>query len=216
MHMSNRSNAFFCVILMCLCGCSERQEPSGSPNDAERESSFASPEIAFQTAKTAILSEDYAGFCDCWTADGRDLVAVGFVFTGGLYKHMAERENKTENLQRITEVFEKHGLMEGTRGTIRLTGDKDADRKEVLKLVEPINDRTGFIIDMLELIPIVSERPNPRLIQDNARLVDLSVTGDTASATLVQTREDKVLESPITFSRVNGEWKIAEIERLMN
>ncbi len=226
MRTPTSSKAIFVIILMWLCGCGERQEPSDSSSDNQTENDFASPETAFQTAKTAILSDDYSGFCDCWTTDGRDLLAVGFVFIGRFYRSSAARKQKTdptadaselqENVRRINEVFERHGLNRGNTPTISLTGDEDADRKEVLKLIEPISDRTGFIIEMCELTPQVYDRPNVKLLQDDAKLVDLAVTGDTASATLVQTREGKVLESPITFARVDGQWKIAEIERLMN
>jgi hypothetical protein len=220
MCMRKRSVALLVTILLGVGGCSENQRPSSLLEEGESESSsqntFASPDGCFKTAKNAILTADYAGFCNCWTPEGRDLVACGFVFTAGLYKHMAQSENKEDNVQRLTEVLEKHGLTEGTGGAIHLTGDKEADRKEALKLVEPIEDRTAFIVDMLTLIPIISERPNAKLIQEDAHLVDLSITGDSATAKLVQTREGETLESPITFIHVNGEWKIDEVERLMN
>ena len=92
MRASNRVGALAAFILLCVCGCREGPGQGGAPPTSGQDNKFASPEATFQTAKAAILREDYAAFCDCWTPEGRDQLAGGMVFIGNLLGFIAKQK----------------------------------------------------------------------------------------------------------------------------
>lgn len=214
MEMNKKSLALLFAVLACSWGCGEQQKTPASPGP-QPEASSTSPEDTLEAAKAAIRDEDYAAFCDCWTPQGQDFMATGFVFILGFLKEAVVSKGDSEAADGITQVLGKHGLSEGGGETIHLTDDKEANQKEMLKLIKPIKNRTAFIVDVLTLMPTIADHPEAKLLEEDAHLVDLTITDDMAMATLVQTRGEESKESPISFEKLNGQWKISTIERLL-
>lgn len=235
-HSRLNVNAILTALaLLVTLGCGNRSDSEGdSPasgtaaqgGEGDAEAKFSSPEATFETAKAAIRNEDYDGFWECWTKDGQDTLAVGMVFIGRFFRAIKEKELESKfaeeaaelrsKLERFTAILDKHGASDAPEIHLQANGDDEANRKELLKLIQPIKDRKAFTIEMLALFTEISDQPDPKLLQDNAELVDLAVNGDTATAKLVQAGQSRTRETPIEFHKVEGKWKIAEAEKLLN
>jgi len=198
------------VILLCLNGgCGSSQ--------------YETPEATFQTAKSAVERNDCQGFCRCLTARARDEMAAGLVIAGSLAQLAADLPGAgagkvRDRAQRIKAVLEKHGLAAQTmpKMSLDLTASKERQKREILKLVEPIADRNAFIADFFRAIVETADDPDMKFIEPDARLVDLKTGSDTATATLAETRQGREKTSPIAFEKVDGQWKISQLPPLMN
>ena len=187
-------------------------------------SQYATPEAIFEAAKVAAEKENYTAFCDCLTPDGRDEMAVRFVLIGILLKRVPEEgpDAKKANFQaaKITAVMKKHGLTKKTVPEIDLffAANEEESRKELLKLASPITDRPAFIADFFGALKEIAGKSDLRLIEKNAKLEDLDIQGDTATATIVQTRAyaDEEKRSPVGFQKVDGQWKIDALPNLLD
>ena len=171
---------------------------------------FESPEATLRTAKVAFADHDYNEFCDCLSDDGRDQMAAAMVFIGGFMQMGAEGEEAEE----IAAVLKKHGLDEANKPQVKINLDaSEKEQKEQFKkLVEPIEDRSAFIVDMIAVIRKHSDKPDARLFEEDAKLIDLKIDGQVATAKVVQTRDGKERTTPIKFAKNGSQWKIDEFE----
>ena len=198
------------AVLVCLSGgCGGSQ--------------YGTPEATSLAAKSALERGDYQAFCHCLTTEARDEMAAGLVMLGGFMQLAAdgrgpEAEKARIRARKIKAVLERHGLNEQTtpKMSISLVAGKEERRREMLKLVEPVKDRDALIADFIRVLIEASDKPDAKLIEPDARLVNLRTGTDTATATFAQTRQGKEKTSPIEFKKVDGEWKISELPRLMN
>jgi hypothetical protein len=184
---------------------------------------YDTPEATFQTAKAAVEGNDCQAFCHCLTTEARDELAAGLVIAGSLGQLAADlprpgAEKAIARAKRIKAVLEKHGLAQQATPKIllNLMASKEEQKRAMLKLVEPIADRNAFIADFLRVLIDTADNPDARLIEPDARLLDLKTQHDTATATFAQTRQGKERTSPIAFQKVDGQWKISKLPRLMN
>lgn len=194
-------------VLVCLSiGCGSSQ--------------YATPEATFETAKSAVASEDYQAFCGCLTSEVRDEMAAGLVMVGGFMQMAGEMpmegpdaEKAKDAAKKVKAIMEKHGLTEDSMAeiSIDLNVSKEEQKKEMLKLVEPIEDRDAFVAELIPVLLETGEESDPKPIEQDAKLTDLKTEGDTATATVVQTREGKEKKGPIAFKKVDGEWKISDL-----
>ena len=190
------------AVLVCLSGgCGGSQ--------------YGTPEATSLAAKSALERGDYRAFCHCLTTEARDEMAAGLVMLGGFMQLGAdgqgpEAERARVRARKIKAVLERHGLNEQTtpKMSISLVAGKEEQKRAMLKLVEPIKDRDALIADFIRVLIEASDEPD-------ARLVNLRTGTDTATATFAQTRQGKEKTSPIEFKKVEGEWKISELPRLM-
>ena len=198
------------AVLVCLSGgCGGSQ--------------YGTPEATSLAAKSALERGDYQAFCHCLTTEARDEMAAGLVMLGGFMQLGAdgrgpEAEKARVRARKIRAVLERHGLnVQNTpKMSISLVAGKEEQKREMLKLVEPIKDRDALIADFIRVLIEASDKPDAKLIEPDARLVNLRTGTDTATATFAQTRQGKEKTSPIEFKKVDGEWKISELPRLMN
>ena len=171
---------------------------------------FETPEATLQTAKVAFADNDYNKFCDCLSDDGRDQLAASMVFMGGVMQMGPESDEAKE----VAAVFKKHGLDKESRSKVTIdTSANEKDQKEQFKkLVAPIKDRSAFIVDMIAVIRKHSDKPDARLFEADAKLTDLKIDGQIATANVVQTRDGKQQTTPIKFAKNGSHWKIDEFE----
>ena len=79
--------------------------------------------------------------------------------------------------------------------------------------LEAIADRDGFIADMVALAREIGDE-EARFLAPDARLEDVAIVDDTATAKLVETYDGQETAEPITFRRIDGQWKIAAMPLL--
>jgi len=186
-------------------------------------SQYETPEATFQTAKSAVERNDCQGFCRCLTTRARDEMAAGLVIAGSLAQLAANLPGAgtgkvRERAKSIKAVLEKHGLTAQTtpKMSLDLIASKEQQKREILKLVEPIADRSAFIADFLRVIVETADDPEMKFIEPDARLLGLKTESDTATATFAETRQGREKTGPIAFEKVDGQWKISQLPRLMN
>jgi hypothetical protein len=213
------------ALLLFLAGWSSGGTGQKSENKKDREEigtpALGTPEATLRAARSAAASHDYSALCRLMTPSARELLAAGLVVFGDFVKTVSKgKENSPQAklAEKIGEVFEKHGLNEKTIPRIRINrnaSQEDQDR-EMRKLAGPVKDHFAFVADVLKTMHEYGGKPDARLIEENARIEDLKVSGDTATATFVQSRKGKESKSPIVFQKVEGGWKISRIPMWMN
>jgi hypothetical protein len=204
-------------VALLLAGCGDKSSSSSTKGD------FSSPEATLATAKAAAADKDYRTFAACFTPEGQETMAAGFVMIGGMMQFMMTKDEENPekgkaSAAKIKTVLEDHGVVEGARPkiTIELNADEETQNKALRKLAEPVKDKPAFIADFIAVMQEVGDKPDARIIESNATLKDVKIDGDTAKGTLVQTREKKESTSPIVFQKIDGAWKIREVPRLLN
>jgi hypothetical protein len=213
------------ALLLFLAGCSSGRTGRESENKKDEKGTgtpaLETPEATLKAVQSAAAAHDYPALCQLLTPPAREQMAAGLVALGGLLKAMSKGDSEgpqAKLAEKIGEVFEKHGLNEKTIPRIKINGNasqEDQDR-ELRKLAGPVKDQCAFIADVLKTMHEQGDKPDARLVEENARLEDLKVSGDTATATFVQSRKGKESKSPIAFQKVEGGWKISRIPTWMN
>ena len=170
---------------------------------------FETPEATLETAKVAFADHDYNEFCDCLSDDGRDQMAAMMVLLG----RFRQMTTKGKGAEEIAAVLKKYGLDE--TDLTNVNGDRKArgkSQKELFKkIVEPIEDRNAFIVEMIAVIRKHSNKPDNKLFVANAKLTDLKIDGQVATADLVQQRKgEEEKTTPIKFAKNGNQWKIDE------
>jgi len=182
--------------------------------------SYDTPEATFQTAKSAVAGYDCQTFCGCLTTEARDHTVAKLVIYGSSLQSPATgpaEERIRVRAERIKAVLEKHGCQIQTAFDMigmALSGSEQR-KHQMLKLIEPIQDRNGFIGDFVRVLIETAEDSAAALIEPDARLLDLHIDGDTATATFAQTREGQEQTDPIEFRKIDGKWKISRLPRLI-
>jgi hypothetical protein len=210
---SQRMIVFGAMLLLVGCG------KASSTTNAD----FSSPEATLATAKAAVADNDYRTFAACFTPGGQETMAAGFVMIGGMMQFMMAQDDENPekgkaSAAKIKKVLEDHGVTEGSRPkiTLDMSADRESQNKELRKLSEPVKDKPAFIADFIGVMQEVGDKPDARIIESSAALKDLNIEGDTAQATLVQTREMKETTTPINYKKIGQDWKIDDVQRLFN
>jgi len=183
---------------------------------------FSSPHATIKTAKTAIEQHDYRTFAICLSPKARDDLAAALVVMGrfvGLSSSpsAADPEKVKQRATQVAAVCKKHGVEDAAPkfdfSALRLAFDAEAQKKEWAKRLAPVKDRIAFIADFLEALSQTSDDGD--VLGADATVRDLTMNGDTASATFEQTRRGAKQSSRITLRKIDGEWKIDQLPRLM-
>jgi len=185
---------------------------------------FSSPHATIKTAKTAIEQHDYRTFANCLSPKARDDLAAALVTMGrfvglGSDPSAADAEKARQRATQVAAVCKKHGVEEVAPkfdfSALRLAFDAEAQKKEWAKRLAPVKDRIAFIADFLEALRQTSDTADGDVLGADATVRDLTTNGDTASATFEQTRRGAKQSSRITLRKIDGEWKIDQLPRLM-
>jgi hypothetical protein len=189
---------------------------AGTGAQSERKATYASPQAVYAGVKAAMAKEDWKTVCGCLTPDSRDEAVGGLAFMPHLFKALAEGftpdkakgGQKTEKmLEPLFAVLKKHGFTPGNLDKVNFqTASKEEARKAMISLAASIKDRCGFIGDMLTALKSVSKGAPQTVTLGELR--DVKITGDTATGVAVVTRAGKGTPTPLTFSRIDGSWRV--------
>ena len=74
-----------------------------------------------------------------------------------------------------------------------------------------ITTSSAIVVEMISVIRKHSNKPDNKLFVANAKLTDLKIDGQVATADLVQKREgEEEKTTPIKFAKSGNQWKIDE------
>lgn len=204
------------ALLLAGCGGPRSVEPGG---DQPRPPSLATPEATLEAARAAAAKHDYAALCQLFTPGAQEDLAAGLVVVSRMVlASKADKEGAGPLRAKLREVLDKHGLSENNMPRIRIDAKatEEEQAREFRKLAAPIKDRCAFAVDVLGVLYRHGDKPGGRLIEESARLKDVKVEGDKATATFVQARGGRESGGPVAFEKVGGEWKISKVPPLMN
>ncbi len=209
---------FVPVFVLLLAGCRGSQTTPEKPR-------LTTPEATLEAAKAAAGQHDYQALCQLLTPQAQEDMAAGLVMVSRFLVQVAKPNEKgagqdqAEKLkEKLREVLQKHGLNETAIPKIHIDAKASPEEqaKELRKLAAPIKDRGAFVTEALGVLHKYGDKPDGRLIEADARLKDVKIDGETATATFVQSRNGRESGGPIAFEKAGGEWKISKIPPLMN
>jgi hypothetical protein len=174
-----------------------------------------SPNAAFETAVAALERKDWEGYFDCVTPDGRDKIAGSLLAAGVMVAKGGESlpnmpPQMLEKRDKIIAVLDDHGIDQEVRDSISvgpgLMGMMNPAGMD--QHLSHIRNRSAFIGDMIVVMQEIGNReiPTPPLL--DARLEDVTISGDTATGTVVAIEDGRETRSSIRFAKVGGSWKI--------
>lgn len=203
--------ATICLVLVGLAAGTTQAQAAG----------FGTPQECFDAAKGHLAKKDYEGFCRCLTPDSQNLMAGMFSMLPSMMRSFAalggEEAIKKIDTQfaKIDEVIKKHGLdaskLPGMPEMMKVQKDEAKMKALFDNMLAPVKDRAAYLAELMKAFESLQDgQPGaPNLAEAiDGDLKDLTVAGDTATGTLVVTRNGDTQEQPFNFKKVDGGWLI--------
>ena len=207
----------FASLCLCCSGCGGGNESPPAQSDSGGEQSAAaqtdagsgpagsasddageSPEAAFAALKQAAEQEDWDAAARLLTDDSQTAIAGMLVFVGGLVAAFDAEEGKG-----LEELMEKHGLSEDVDPEPPPGTDLSDPLAMVKALASVVEDKPAFIGEVMDwMVENADSTEDPDFAA--AKLTDLVIDGDTASATVTGVDVGDTIE----FRRVDGKWLV--------
>jgi hypothetical protein len=186
------SSFALCALLALCSGCGGKQE--GEPGAPE---ASQTPEAAFAAFQDAAEEKDWKAVAELLTPESQQSLAGAMIFAASLVAAFEEEKG-----EEIEELLAKHGLdPDVTEGPDEMDA---TSLDEALKAIAgPIANKPAFIADMIGWLDENAEESGLGDIA-SGKLGDVTISGDTASATIT----DDEGPNPIEFRRLNGRWLI--------
>jgi hypothetical protein len=193
-HRKTVSALILAALVLMIAGC-------GGSDD--------SPEAVFATAKKAAENKDYEKFAQCLTPESQETLAGGLVFAGTMIKAFAglgeQDENQKKALAEIDEILKKHGL-DPEKLDEGPPEEATSPEEAIAALGKKIDDKAAFIGDMMKAMESLDESEGAPAVA--GELVDLKITDDKATATVVHKEDGKEQREPIEFRKLSDGWRI--------
>lgn len=163
----------------------------------------STPEALFASIMDAARQEDYGAIAGAYTPDTQRDMAAGMI-------SMAASADMVPGISKedCLPVLEKHGIAEAD---LPAMGPQMQTQAEAL--ADGLDNRTGFIGDMMALLPDMAQGITDTFGDAAAgatSLTDLQVDGDTASARVTAAGQTSDEENRVSFVRIDGKWYIAD------
>jgi len=176
---------------------------------------YDSPDAVFNAATDFAKKENWQGFADTLTTESQEAMAGGLAMAGLFMKAFAgfggaSKDEKTKSaFEDMDKVLSKHGLSEEAMKKMGGEKKKDMSPQEAMaKIAEPIKDKPQFIADMMGVLTKIDPEKQKVPLNEDAKLTDLKVDGDTAKGTVVTKKDGKEQKQPIAFKKTSSGWKI--------
>ena len=168
-----------------------------------------SPEAVHQAICDAVPAEDWRKMAGCLSPETRERMA-GFllIMTG-----FATRNE--EHAAALRELFKRHGIpipeaplpVEGKEAPEEQSNFvMNAGAGELLKkALASIKDKAAFIAEM---VPLINKMHGQQISYDTARLADLKIEGNKATAVRVINQDGKERREPVEFRKIDGRWYV--------
>ena len=232
------------VVVLAIVGCNSETVPPSTSTQSESNPSnagdspagnapsFQSPEATFEAAKAAVQQNDYVAFSECHTPAGWDQLAGGMVMLSRMVSGFSEKAAEGDSpeaaaakkrMELVAELLKKHSINVDDIPSISLhfTDDNQEEvdqqvREHLSTIAKLIPDNTSFVADVVAMMEAIADQPGVKMLPEDSQLTELVVDGDNATAVITKQRGERVRKCPVTFSKVDGQWKIVEIKGLAN
>lgn len=214
------------------CNKSTPQETAQTDGETNPNENLASPEKTLEAIKAVDGQREYSQFCQFFTPDAQKTLAGGLLIECKKFQSDATNpanqsvidETDKALVEAYASLFKKHGVDQdlnievdqpiGNEGQVVQTAAEEfaeTGEQVLQKFGEKIPDPCLFVSDYIETLRKHGRNPDARIIEENARLENLTTTGDTAEAELVYLRDSREVRRRIGFQKVSGEWQISEV-----
>jgi hypothetical protein len=202
------------LLLAALATCAVAQKDKGDKLEARK---FATPKECFEAFDKAMTKRDARLMVGCMTPAAVKKLAIEMAVYGISLRAKAAALDKKDELVTMSkpffDVLDRHGLTEKAIKGLKIKGySSKEDREAVLKLVK---DVPAFAAEFKTVYDEFFD-PEDSKDQQKAKLADLKVDGDKATAIIVVTStikkkdkdkdETKEEKFPILFEKHNGGW----------
>jgi hypothetical protein len=192
--------AIVCLaIAISQVGCSDSEEADGGAGNE-------SPDKVFAVLVKALDDQEFSAALQCMTEDGgKAMVGTVIIVTSD----QAESEFTDEEVaKKYTVVLEKYGV-----------GKKDLEPKDFSRPIHrderimiaggKVSDRAAFATEMVKAMEEAGDkRFSKSPFGSEAKLTDVEIDGDTATATAVGMRNEKEAKREVEFKKVDGKWLV--------
>ena len=212
----------FVVLGLCATvGCKPPKKEEPKPEPVVVDESPAIQEL-FAKANGAVLKGDYATYVDCMTPQSQDVLAGKLMMSAVKMKEEVEStigpmlgmsmpelpevekamKEQQAILGKIDTILKKYGI-----DPAKVNTDLASDNAECAKAGAAVNDKTAFVVDVLDYFKSLSGGgvPNSMIAGD---LTQLEVVGDHATAVILNRSGGMSYIEPIEFSKIDDQWKI--------
>jgi hypothetical protein len=213
---------YVALAVLLLAGFALSAAAQKDKDDKPKDKVYKTPKEVFDAFIEAMNKRDARTFVGCLAPEPLTQM-VGFYAVQGLQKRDlatsgtkdGDKDNKLAKRWKPTfDVLDKHGLtVKATKDVkVSTTEEREKARKTILPLIK---DKSAFLVDYQEALD--KDRPKVKEEDFKAKLAELKIDGDKATAVLVvllnvKDKKDKTKESeqkdPVEFVKVGGGWKI--------
>lgn len=192
------------------------QPPSTAAAAATGSRGFESPEAAFAAMQGALKQKDWQTAAGCMTDESQEVMSTGLLLAGGLMAAFGG-----DQASELTAVLEKHGV-ETPEPAFNFSptppGETpDSEPDEPAEDMPDIKDKAAFISDMLTALEAMDEGGSMQKHEQwaEATLKDLTLDGDSATATLTLPGDDGEESQELAFRRGEGGWLVHLSEEIL-
>ncbi len=174
--------------------------------------SYATPQAAFDAAKSSFNKKDYKAFYATLSPSSAEVLAGQLVFMGAMFRSFAGSDKSgkfAEKYKALEPVLTKHGATKEAMDKLKDVGlvkDEAELQARMKKVAALVKDRSGFVVDTMVVMDKAGDLKDFPLIA--AKLEDLEIKGDKATGNVVFKRGASEVRDPIEFVKVGGSWRM--------
>ncbi len=199
-----------CLLITTVLGCQPAEK------NAPAAETFATPQAAFDAAKRAFVSDDFATLTQCFTPNGLDEFAGGLRALGGLLQVTSNRQGADEHSAALSTAlkmaFDKYLPPNTPEMDLDLNLPEAELHAQVRAAGHVLSDRSAFVVAFFNALAAHGdERPDKKKLQ-SSQIEGLKLDNDRASATISYGFLDGE-PTPVVFRKLDGQWKIDSMGR---
>jgi DNA-directed RNA polymerase subunit RPC12/RpoP len=220
--------AVLLIVVFLVSGPKKPAQVADKPVEAGAKPAspkYASPEEVFQANLKATVEKDWKTLIGLWTPESQEKMIGGLALAAVI---MGRDDPK------IGELMGKHGIDESLWKVSMPDADKPGEAMQAMlknmqamqenskKLAAAVNDKAAFFVELMTLmesrveglakkgtvsgVDFAKMQEDATRAQQNAKLVDVEIDGDTARGNQVVSLLGKERKVLIEFRKIDGSW----------
>lgn len=199
-----------CWVTAAIVGCEQNAQKQAAPTAQP-----SCPQATFDAARKAVQEGNYLAFAECFSESGLDEIAGTMRVTGQFIQAIGTAPGADEKSAQLAKdvktVVDKHVPAGTPEVELDLNAPEEQLRATVRDAAKVIVDRKQFLADLFTVLNAQRKDADEQPMKD-AQLLDLTIDGDTATATMSAGPYGDQPTST-TFRLVSGQWKIDQLGR---